>query len=224
MWYSILIKKLTEGDGMNMWFPLFVNLKNKKVLVIGGGKVAFKKISKIMEYGANVTIVTEKIEEEKLLQLENVKIVDNKRIEKYTIERENIISRKEITEEEYRKETNNISLNQHLSTLDFIKFKLEWEKEDNEDDETNEYSLKIKPSELSAKNKDYLFADEKMFKKNILFKIIIQRRNFHEFPIPETCPLRRLSSAGHRWYSRGLRRRKKSANAGKSICGANGKN
>jgi hypothetical protein len=81
MWYSILIKKLTEGDGMNMWFPLFVNLENKKVLVIGGGKIAYKKITKILEYSANVTIVTEKIEEEKLLQLENVKIVDNKRIE-----------------------------------------------------------------------------------------------------------------------------------------------
>jgi siroheme synthase len=88
MWYSILIKKLTEGDGMNMWFPLFVNLENKKVLVIGGGKIAYKKITKILEYSANVTIVTEKIEEEKLLQLENVKIVDNKRIEndKDTIE------------------------------------------------------------------------------------------------------------------------------------------
>ena len=73
---------------MNMWFPLFVNLENKKVLVIGGGKIAYKKITKILEYSANVTIVTEKIEEEKLLQLENVKIVDNKRIEndKDTIE------------------------------------------------------------------------------------------------------------------------------------------
>jgi siroheme synthase len=81
MWYSILIKKLTEGDGMNMWFPLFVNLENKKILVIGGGKIAYKKITKILEYSANVTIVAEKIEEEKLLQLENVKIVDNKRIE-----------------------------------------------------------------------------------------------------------------------------------------------
>lgn len=66
---------------MNMWFPLFVNLENKKVLVIGGGKIAYKKITKILEYSANVTIVAEKIKEEKLLQLENVKIVDNKRIE-----------------------------------------------------------------------------------------------------------------------------------------------
>ena len=66
---------------MNMWFPLFVNLENKKILVIGGGKIAYKKITKILEYSANVTIVAEKIKEEKLLQLENVKIVDNKRIE-----------------------------------------------------------------------------------------------------------------------------------------------
>ena len=66
---------------MNMWFPLFVNLENKKILVIGGGKIAYKKITKILEYSANVTTVAEKIEEEKLLQLENVKIVDNKRIE-----------------------------------------------------------------------------------------------------------------------------------------------
>ena len=53
MWYSILIKKLTEGDGMNMWFPLFVNLENKKILVIGGGKIAYKKITKILEKTIN---------------------------------------------------------------------------------------------------------------------------------------------------------------------------
>ena len=45
-----------------MWFPLFVNLKDKKVLVIGGGKVAFKKISKILE-------------------LENLRIENNRKIE-----------------------------------------------------------------------------------------------------------------------------------------------
>jgi len=61
-----------------MWFPLFINLENKKVLVIGGGKVAYKKITKILEYGAEITIITERTEEEKFLQLENVKIVNNK--------------------------------------------------------------------------------------------------------------------------------------------------
>ena len=64
-----------------MWFPLFINLENKKVLVIGGGKVAAKKIEKILEYGANITVVTENVVEEKLLKLENVKIENNQKIE-----------------------------------------------------------------------------------------------------------------------------------------------
>ena len=64
-----------------MWFPLFINLENKKVLVIGGGKVAAKKIEKILEYGADITVVTENVVEEKLLKLENVKIENNKKIE-----------------------------------------------------------------------------------------------------------------------------------------------
>ena len=64
-----------------MWFPLFINLENKKVLVIGGGKIAAKKIRKILEYGADITVVTENVVEEKLLKLENVKIENNQKIE-----------------------------------------------------------------------------------------------------------------------------------------------
>ena len=64
-----------------MWFPLFINLENKKVLVIGGGKVAAKKSEKILEYGADITVVTENVVEEKLLKLENVKIENNQKIE-----------------------------------------------------------------------------------------------------------------------------------------------
>ena len=64
-----------------MWFPLFINLENKKVLVIGGGKVAAKKIEKILEYGADITVVTENVMEEKLVKLENVKIENNQKIE-----------------------------------------------------------------------------------------------------------------------------------------------
>ena len=64
-----------------MWFPLFINLENKKVLVIGGGKIATKKIEKILEYGADITVVTENVVEEKLLKLENIKIENNQKIE-----------------------------------------------------------------------------------------------------------------------------------------------
>ena len=64
-----------------MWFPLFINLENKKVLVIGGGKIAAKKIRKILEYGADITVVTEDVAEKGLLQLENIKIESNRKIE-----------------------------------------------------------------------------------------------------------------------------------------------
>ncbi len=64
-----------------MWFPLFINLENKKVLVIGGGKVAAKKIGKILEYGADITVVAENVSEETLLGLENIKIENNKKVE-----------------------------------------------------------------------------------------------------------------------------------------------
>ena len=74
-----------------MWFPLFVNLKNKKVLVIGGGKVAFKKISKIMEYEAEITVIAENIPEEKLLELKNLKIENNRKIENNKDEIEKLV-------------------------------------------------------------------------------------------------------------------------------------
>ena len=74
-----------------MWFPLFVNLKNKKVLVIGGGKVAFKKISKIMEYEADITVMAENIAEEKLLELKNLKIENNRKIENNKDEIEKLV-------------------------------------------------------------------------------------------------------------------------------------
>ena len=74
-----------------MWFPLFVNLKNKKVLVIGGGKVAFKKISKIMEYEADITVIAENIAEEKLMELENLRIENNRKIENNKDEIEKLV-------------------------------------------------------------------------------------------------------------------------------------
>ena len=74
-----------------MWFPLFINLENKKVLVIGGGKVALKKIKKVLEYGADVTVVTDNIKEQSILELKNLKIEDNKKIENNKDEIEKLV-------------------------------------------------------------------------------------------------------------------------------------
>ena len=44
-------------------------------------KLPLRKLEKILEYGADITVVTENVVEEKLLQLENVKIENNQKIE-----------------------------------------------------------------------------------------------------------------------------------------------
>ena len=40
-----------------MFFPAFLNLTNKKILVIGGGKIAADKIEKLLDFTQNITIL-----------------------------------------------------------------------------------------------------------------------------------------------------------------------
>jgi precorrin-2 dehydrogenase/sirohydrochlorin ferrochelatase len=53
----------------NAYYPAFLNLKGEKVIVIGGGKVAERKIAALLKTGADVTVIspeiTRKIEKEK---------------------------------------------------------------------------------------------------------------------------------------------------------------
>lgn len=43
------------------YFPLFMKLTNKPVLVVGGGEVACRKVEALLKAGANVTIVSPKL-------------------------------------------------------------------------------------------------------------------------------------------------------------------
>lgn len=53
-----------------VYYPAFLNLKGKKTVVIGGGKVAERKILALLKTGADITVtspeITKKIEKEKL--------------------------------------------------------------------------------------------------------------------------------------------------------------
>ena len=40
------------------FFPIFLNLKNSPCLVVGGGEVAFRKVSALLQAGAAVTVVS----------------------------------------------------------------------------------------------------------------------------------------------------------------------
>lgn len=49
-----------------MLFPTFINLQSKKVLVIGGGQVAQRKIEKLLPFGPKIHIVAPKINKDLL--------------------------------------------------------------------------------------------------------------------------------------------------------------
>lgn len=46
------------------YFPMFIDLNNQTVLVVGGGTVAFRKVQKLMQYGAKMIVVAPEISEE----------------------------------------------------------------------------------------------------------------------------------------------------------------
>lgn len=58
----------------NNFFPLFIDLRNKSALVIGAGKIAFRKVETLLKYGAKVTVITKVIKEEKFFNLKNIDI------------------------------------------------------------------------------------------------------------------------------------------------------
>ncbi|MGH4139103.1 precorrin-2 dehydrogenase/sirohydrochlorin ferrochelatase family protein [Clostridium sp.] len=49
---------------MTKYYPMMINIKNDKCLVVGGGNVAFRKIRDLMEYGGKITLISTKINEE----------------------------------------------------------------------------------------------------------------------------------------------------------------
>jgi siroheme synthase-like protein len=43
------------------YFPLFVNLENKKIIVLGGGKTALRKINSLMKFDCRLAVIAPKI-------------------------------------------------------------------------------------------------------------------------------------------------------------------
>ena len=41
-----------------MRFPLFVNLGDKKIIVFGGGNIAFRRVSVLLNFGCQITVVS----------------------------------------------------------------------------------------------------------------------------------------------------------------------
>ena len=42
---------------MSSYFPMFLNLEDKEILIVGGGKIAFDKLEKLLNFTKNITII-----------------------------------------------------------------------------------------------------------------------------------------------------------------------
>jgi len=45
-------------DQISPYYPVFVNIQDRKCLVVGGGNVALRKVQSLLEHGANVEVVS----------------------------------------------------------------------------------------------------------------------------------------------------------------------
>lgn len=58
------------------YFPFYIDIENKRILVVGGGTVALRKIKKLTPFSPDITVVAPKICDE--IKALNVKIIDRR--------------------------------------------------------------------------------------------------------------------------------------------------
>lgn len=59
---------------MEGYYPLYINLRNKKILVVGAGKVAFRKINTLIKYCNCVKIITRELKDARINNFKEVDI------------------------------------------------------------------------------------------------------------------------------------------------------
>lgn len=57
------------------YFPFFIDIKDKLCVVVGGGKVAIRKITTLLQYGVNIKVISSELDE-KILAFENNNLLE----------------------------------------------------------------------------------------------------------------------------------------------------
>jgi len=59
------------------FFPIYLNLENKKILIVGGGNIALRKLKKVLEFSTNIEIISKDFLNEfiKLANQYNLKLI-----------------------------------------------------------------------------------------------------------------------------------------------------
>ena len=57
------------------YFPAFINFDNKKILIIGGGYIAYEKLDHLLDFTKNITVISKELSEDmmKLIQENSLK-------------------------------------------------------------------------------------------------------------------------------------------------------
>jgi siroheme synthase-like protein len=52
-----------ESTGRRPFFPLFIDMSGRKALIAGGGKVAERRIKVLLDFGADITVISPEVSE-----------------------------------------------------------------------------------------------------------------------------------------------------------------
>ena len=61
------------------YFPMFIDMKNLKVLVVGGGYIATEKLEKLVDFTTNISVIALRVEEEAQLLIDRYNLTLEKR-------------------------------------------------------------------------------------------------------------------------------------------------
>lgn len=49
---------MKKGDELAAYYPLFLNIRGRRCVVVGGGQVALRKVTTLLEHGASVEVIS----------------------------------------------------------------------------------------------------------------------------------------------------------------------
>lgn len=58
------------------YFPMYVNLENKKVIVVGGGRAALRKINSLLYFGAKIAVIAPRVCDE-IKEIRGINVHEN---------------------------------------------------------------------------------------------------------------------------------------------------
>lgn len=71
---NLKYKEIVENESLK-YFPMFIDMKYKKILVVGGGKIAYRRVNTLLKFGGTVQVVAPEICED-LKNLKEDKLIE----------------------------------------------------------------------------------------------------------------------------------------------------